>query len=82
MKGISMQSHGKAGRSIAKDIVHDPEQPALLKPRPPGPAVGERYVTAPIVDPINQTSLPEEARRISNPTNQDYPSAHRSARSA
>jgi len=77
-----MQARDKAGRSIARDIARDLEQPALLKPRPPGPAVDEPSVAAPIVDSNTEPSLPEEARRISKPTNQDDTSAHHSARSA
>ena len=77
-----MKARDKAGRSIAKDIVRDLEQPALLKPRPPSPAVEDPFVDAPIVDPITEPSLPEEVRRLSQPTNLDDSSAHRSARSA
>jgi hypothetical protein len=82
MKGMTMRARDKAGRPIAKDIVRDRDQPALLKPRPPGVAVEETCVAAPIVDPITEPSLPKEARRISKPTNLDDSSAQRSARSA
>ena len=77
-----MRAGDNARRSTSKDRKRELEEPASLKPRPPGPAVDEPCVDMPIVDPAAEPASPRDARSNSKTTRQDRSSAPRSARSA
>ena len=77
-----MRAGDNARRSTSKDRKRELEEPALLKPRPPGPAVDEPCVEVPIVDPAAEPPLPREARSNSKPIRQDDSSAPRAVHSA
>ena len=77
-----MRAGDNARHSTSKDRKREQEEPALLKPCPPGPAVDEPCVDVPIVDPDAEPPSPREARGNSKPIRQDDSSEPRSARSA